>query len=562
MKLSNLKLIWQILLPLTLCMTLGMAAQLYLSSSAMRTIDDKYSDLGENISSGTVSMARVNRFLSEEGRILYLAIAEDDPAELRKIAEDFAAATKGFETELAKALGKLPHLAGRIRDIGSKHDALAPSGQAALAEAVKNNNDAAKKIAKEKYTPQMSALRTQIAELVNDSTKFMENESSALTDQTNAAIRTAVLTSGLVLLGVLIVVGLMTRWLISTPITGLAGAMARLASNDLTVAVTGTERLDEVGQMARAMQVFKDNATRVRDMEAEQEATKARAAAERKAEMHRMADQFETTVGGIVNRVSVNAAELRTAANAMATDSSDASTHSNSIAASSEQTAASMHSVSQATQELVSSIREISQQTHESAQITEKAVEIATYSTEQLSRLATKANQIGEIVGIISTIASQTNLLALNATIEAARAGEVGKGFAVVASEVKMLAEKTAQATTEIAAQVTEVQQATNDSAQAIEQVTETIRQISASSTAIAAAVEEQNAVTHQIAQNVHEATAGTTATTSGITEISQTAVKTGQAAGRVLGAAEMLNTQSADLRSEMDKFLATIRAA
>ncbi len=562
MKISKFKLMWQILLPLSISMALGMVLQLYLSAASMRTIDDHYSELLENEARGAVALTRANRYSSEEARIVYDTILLEDAAELRKNGEEFENATKGMATELENALRRLPQFSDRLKGVEQKYKEVLSFARAAMAEAVKNNDRIAFGIARTEFAPRLQVMRQEITASVDDAVKFVISESDALTTATNNTIRTAIITTGLIICGVLLVIGLLVRWVISSPIKGLSGSMEKLASNDLTVSVIGTERGDEVGQMARAMQVFKDNATRMRDMEAEQEALKARAAAEQKALMHQMADQFEATIGAIVKSLAANVGELRTAADTMAGSASEASAQSSSIAASSEETAASMNSVAQAANELVSSIREIGQQTHESAQIAERAVEIANMSADQIAKLATKANQIGEIVGIISAIASQTNLLALNATIEAARAGEAGKGFAVVASEVKMLAEKTAQATSQIGSEIGEVQRATGESAHAISEVTNTIRRISVSSTAIAAAVEEQNAATHQIAHNVEQASTGTAVTTSGIAEISQVATNTGTVASQVLGAAETLNTQSNELRTEMEKFLKTIRAA
>lgn len=349
---------------------------------------------------------------------------------------------------------------------------------------------------------------------------------------------------------------------VTEPLRQMAALVARVAKGETTANVFGLDRRDEIGQIAHAIDVFRRTLIETEAMRAQRAHDDARATEERQRLMQQMANQFETSVGAIVHSVSANAANLRSAADVMAAAASETSLRSSTIATSSEEAAEGINAVETSTHELVYAIDEISQQTHESARIAEKAVELATYSGQQLERLTEKVDQIGEAVSIISGIASQTNLLALNATIEAARAGAAGKGFAVVAAEVKMLAEKTAQATIEISGQIAEVQSATNDSTQAICEVSDTIHRISQSSSAIAAAVEKQNGMTQKIDISVRRATAGTAATTAGVAEISRTAASTGSIAQQVQSAAEALNSQSTDLSLKMTGFLQSVRSA
>jgi methyl-accepting chemotaxis protein len=387
----------------------------------------------------------------------------------------------------------------------------------------------------------------------------------ALTDNVDEAAKGALLTMGgliaFALLASLAGVFLVTRS-ISRPLKSLVNVMAKLAAGHTTIDVTGRDRRDEIGAMAGAVQVFKDNMIRARELEKEAEASKVRGEADRKRAMVEMADQFERTVGGIVSTVSNAAVELQSAAQALSSSSSETSHQSTIVAAASEEAAANVRTVSAAAEELSGSVREISRQVSQSANITRKAVQEAEATTTQVSGLSVGAQKIGAIVDLINDIASKTNLLALNATIEAARAGEAGRGFAVVASEVKALAEQTSKATAEITGHISAVQSSTDQAANAILGIGNTIDEINQIATAIAAAVEEQGAATEEIARNVDQAAQGTIEVTRNISGVNRAAETSSASASRVLSSATELAQQSEKLRSEMNRFLATVRAA
>jgi methyl-accepting chemotaxis protein len=349
---------------------------------------------------------------------------------------------------------------------------------------------------------------------------------------------------------------------IAKPLVAMVGAMERLAKHDLAIEVVGGERHDEVGTLARALQIFKDNTVESDRLRADQEEMKQRAAAERKAEMHKMASAFESTVEGVVNTVSSASTELHSSAESLASTAEETSRQATAVAAATEQASSNVQTVATASEELSASISEIGRQVEQSAQISQKAVEQARSTSATVNGLSTAAQRIGDVVKLIEAIASQTNLLALNATIEAARAGEAGKGFAVVASEVKTLANQTSKATEEISTQISAMQSATGQTVSAIEGITATISHINEIATAIASAVQEQGAATREISGNVEQAAKGTAEISSNINGVTRASEETGAAATQVLGASGELSKQAEKLQKEVDHFIHALRAA
>jgi methyl-accepting chemotaxis protein len=348
---------------------------------------------------------------------------------------------------------------------------------------------------------------------------------------------------------------------VSAPITSITNVMSVLASGDKTVGIPFAGRKDEIGAMADAVQVFKENMITAERLAAEQET--ARKAKEQRAEqVAARTKQFDNVVRMSLTTVTSASKQMEASAASMQAAAEETNTQSGAVAAASEQAASNVQTVAAATEELSSSIKEIGRQVSQSSQVTAKAVDEANRAKDMVRGLDASAQKIGEVVSLITDIAEQTNLLALNATIEAARAGEAGKGFAVVASEVKNLAAQTAKATEEIAAQITGIQGATKSSVGAIESIFETIGQIDQISTTIASAIEEQSAATQEIARNVEQAATGTQEVSSNITGVTKAAGETGQISVQVLDAAQELARQSTTLRTEVDGFLADIREA
>jgi methyl-accepting chemotaxis protein len=350
---------------------------------------------------------------------------------------------------------------------------------------------------------------------------------------------------------------------IASSIARMTQAMQKLASGDFAVVLPGLGRPDEVGDMAQAVETFKVRAKQKADDEAaarmRQEVSMAEA---RKAEMNKLADQFEGAVGRVIDTVSAASTELETAARTLTATAEQSQQLTDVVAAASEDASANVQSVASASEQMTSSVHEISRQVQNSARIANEAVAQAQATTHRVAELSKAASRIGDVIALIYAIARQTNLLALNATIEAARAGDAGRGFAVVASEVKALADQTAKATGEISEQVSGIQSATRESATAINAIGGTIGRMSEIASTIASAVEQQGAATQEISRNVRQAAQGTLKVSFNITEVQRGASDTGLASSQVFSAAQALSGESLRLKADVEAFLNSLRAA
>jgi methyl-accepting chemotaxis protein len=347
---------------------------------------------------------------------------------------------------------------------------------------------------------------------------------------------------------------------IARPIRRIGDVLRALSEGNRTIEIPYGERQDEVGDTARAAETFRQNLLRIEKMEAEQQKIERDAQATRRAEMQRLANEFEAAIGEIVQTVSSASAELEAASATLTSSAESTDQLAGSVTAASHNTASNVQSVASAAEEMTSSIREIARNVQESSQIAGEAVAQAQKTDTRIAELSQAASRIGDVVKLITAIAEQTNLLALNATIEAARAGDAGRGFAVVAQEVKALAAQTAKATEEIGSQIAGMQNATQESVGAIKEIGATIARVSSIAATIAVAVEEQGAAIQEISRSVHQAADGASGVARDIATVKEGASETGAASNQVHSSAQSLAQESSRLKIAVDRFLTTIR--
>ena len=463
---------------------------------------------------------------------------------------------------VTNALKRARALAGE-KDIQAGIDGLAVIAERFGTETVASvkAEDAKMRVLNERVFATATEIGARIGKAVDMGTEYTaRRQTELLAELDNVA--TVALVVGVLVVLVLVGSALFSVLNIARPIRRIGDVLLELANGNKAVEIPFTERGDEVGDNARAAHTFKNNLIRIERMEAEQKDLQAAAAAQRKAEMIRLADAFQTAVGGIVNTVSSASNQLEEAAGTLSGTAEQTQQLSGMVATASEEASANVGAVASAAEEMSASVTEISRQVQDSSRIAGDAVKQAERTDLRINELLEAAGRIGDVVKLITAVAEQTNLLALTATIEAARAGEAGRGFAVVANEVKALAAQTAKATDEIGAQITGMQTATRDSVGAIKEIGSTITHISDIAATIAATVGQQGAATAEIARNVSEAAKGTAEVAEKITQVNQGASATGSASSQVLAWARSLSKESGNLKTEVENFLNTVRAA
>ncbi|OKO83852.1 chemotaxis protein [Bradyrhizobium sp. NAS80.1] len=562
--LNNLKIVWKVTLIVTVmgCALAGVAA---FGTRELSVTVDGYSELAAAQSSAlnlTRALRRVETYhaalyavfteATEAGNAKRLKTATQNRDEIRQFLE------AAEQDDLSRA-SEIKNMSSQLKAVFMGCDRVLQAGSQASSQ--EENAKAADRAHKE-CDPLIDAALVRINSFVGETARAVVKRKDAIERDAKSATWTVMGVSAFGLfvgIAIALFIGLKAM---SQPIARLKLAMEGLARNDLKTEVPEKERHDEIGDMARTVEVFKTNALEVERLKAAQVEAEKQAAEQRRRDMFNLADGFERAVGEIIDTVGSASTELEASSSTLATTAQRAQELTSVVVTASGEATGNVQSVATATEELSSSVNEISRQVQESARMAGDAVSQARTTTERVSELSIAATRIGDVVELINTIAGQTNLLALNATIEAARAGEAGRGFAVVASEVKTLAEQTAKATGEISQQISGIQSATQESVNAIRDISATIERLSEVSSTIAAAVEEQGAATQEIARNVQQAAHGTQQVSSNISDVQRGAAETGSASSQVLSTAKMLASDSNRLKDEVGKFLRTVRAA
>jgi methyl-accepting chemotaxis protein len=564
-KIENLRITTKITLIVLLFAAISIGATGF-SALRMKGVDVAYSDLIVRVDTSSTAASRAGGSVATYQSRAYQLIAETtNEGDVRLLAEA-RESEKAYGTAMDKVRANVPEQAGAIDTaVSGVRKAFAACGPvldfAATTTSTEDNLKAAVRL-KAECDPVIAAAVQAQAKLVDGLIAYAAKESDDLTDQTSSTIWTVLVAVGAglaVTIAAALWIGLRG---LSRPIGQLNAVMELFARGDLTADIPGSERGDEVGAMARTVAVFKTNALEVNRLRADQEQQKQRTEQDRRQAMSDLAAKFEASVSGIVDGVGSASTELQSTAQSMASTAEETTRQATTVAAASEEATQNVQTVASAAEELSASIREISQQVTRTSDQIREGVRQAAVSGDQMLALTAASAKIGDVVKIISDIASQTNLLALNATIEAARAGDAGKGFAVVATEVKALATQTVKATGDIATQIKAMQEATQTSARSIQGITETINQINETASSIASAVEEQGAATQEISRNVLEAARGTQEVSGSIAGVSQAAQQTGSAALQVLASAGELSRNGEALKVQVAAFLHEVRAA
>ncbi|WP_044561736.1 methyl-accepting chemotaxis protein [Azospirillum sp. B4] len=542
---------------LVLVVTLGLGA---FALERLSTIERAAAELGGDAMPSIVASNELLQAVLETRRFqqgLLLAPTDAERAEQEKmVAQQFARVTKSRKDYEPLVTIERPQM--------DQFDAVWPQFAASSAQVLdalhKGDRDQALKLysgSNREQTRQLVKVLTDAADL---NYRAGRDAYATLTHTTDTSRLGTLLALGAALVTAL-AAGAVTVLTIGRPTRQLTAVMNSISQRQLDTAIPGTDRQDEIGAMARAVEVFRDGLVEAGRLAAAQQAEEA-AKARRVAAIDALVGDFDRQSSHILQQFSGAAAELDAAAQSMSSVAEETNRQSSTAAAAADQTTANVQTVAAAAEEMAASIAEINRQVGHAQAIASRASQDARETMTTVAGLTDATQRIGEVVTLIQTIAEQTNLLALNATIEAARAGEAGKGFAVVAAEVKGLANQTAKATEDIAAQILAVQQVSARTSGAIQAIGGIIEEVNTISTSIAAAMEQQGASTTEISRNVGQAATGTQGVADALGAVTEAAGQAGAAATQVLGAAHDLSEQSGVLRDHVGRFLAAIKAA
>jgi methyl-accepting chemotaxis protein len=560
-RLDNMRILAKAAIPVGLLLVI-LAGLCGFALSRMSLIAQTYQDvLGRDVAAGRAA-SEVQIELTRYGAVVNRIVSESSMTEIDALEKETKAIAAGLPGRLDRLKALMPEAGASADQVLARFNQAFAATDDLITKTFGSQQDQALRVGREQIDPALAAARQTLGEIAAGAEAMMRRGSETAAAAGEGARDTTIVAAAAAGAAALVLAWLILQRGVAGPVVAMARTMERLAAGDTTVAVEGTQRRDEIGRMAGAVQVFKDGLIRSRALEEEAGLARASTEEQRRAGMRQMADAFERAVGGIVGQVAASAAELQVTARTMTTTAGETAERSAGAASAAEEAAGNVGTVAAAAEELGASVGEIGRQVDGSAQLARAAVTEADRTGALVQELSRAVARIGDVVGMISSIAGQTNLLALNATIEAARAGAAGRGFAVVAAEVKELAGQTAKATEEITGQIGRIQGSTEQAVGAIDAIAGRIREISSVATSIAAAVEQQGAATQEIVRNVTRAASGTGAVTENIAGVAGAAEETGAAAAQVLDSASALSRQSEGLTDEVRRFLATVRAA
>ncbi|BAF88737.1 histidine kinase [Azorhizobium caulinodans ORS 571] len=565
MSYRNFPMIWKVV-SLLLVLGLTSAAGAYYATHNISALNDMYRTQAEGPQAAAINIARAGRLAASTSVAIYRQVSafSDDDVKAARAAQ--AEALKGFDDRMGLAAKAMPEAADRI---GAATRVLHTAYEQACAETLKLSSvvgdmtmsTRASRLMQRDCEPALNKTITSLVEIndiMRDRIATMNAEGERTTSNTILLTFAGVIGSTVV---IILIAALLVRSGIVAPINAMVAAMTQIGAGKLDVAITGDTRKDEIGAMAKALDVLRGQLQQGEELRAAQAATEA-AERERLARRETVAVGFVARMQELAGRFAQSSGEVANSARNLSSTAEETSRQAQAVASAAEQAAANVETVASSSDSLAISVREITGQVAHSAEVADVAFREAEASNARITELAGAATAIGDVINLIKGIADQTNLLALNATIEAARAGEAGKGFAVVATEVKELATQTARATNDIAQKIGEIQTATRGTVSSMGEIVRVVSDIKSISAAIASAVEEQGAATGEIAQNCQQAAVGTNQVTENIEGVGRAAVETGSAASQLLDLSQGLSSQAADLREVVETFVRDLNAA